>query len=431
MADTYAQQTGWANWSGNQSAPTAHFVQPRSEDELRDIVTRGEGPVRMVGAGHSFTPIVSSQGTIINLDHMNGVVWADAETLQARVRAGSRLKDLSPALDEAGLAFRNLGDINVQSFAGAAATATHGTGENLGCLSSEIVALRLMTAEGNILEASIDSNFDLLQAVQVSVGALGILLEATVNVCPAYNLHRRTWVEPIEDILSAIEERWRANRNYEIFYIPFSGYGVNIQHNQTDDAETERPPSDDEAALAGLRAIRNKMKWSNFLRRKMLAAGLKRAAAENVIGPSWQLLASPRETRFNEMEYHLPVDTGLDALKDVIAYIETHRPDVFFPVEVRKTAGDTAWLSPFQGGPRISIAVHAAAEEDHSWFFDGVEPIFRAAGGRPHWGKLHSLGAQELDSLYPEFSKFTALRKQLDPAGRFMTPALAKLWGEA
>ena len=430
MADTEASQTGWTNWSGNQSSTTAQYVQPRSLEQLQHIILSGDGPLRVVGSGHSFTPIVSTPGTIINLDHMGGVVNADADSKLATIRAGGRLKDLSPELENYGLAFRNLGDINVQSFAGAAATGTHGTGETLGCLSSEITSVRLMAANGEILEGSNTDNPDLLKAAQVSVGALGVLLEATVNVCPSYNLHRRTWVEPIESILEAIVDRWKSHRNYEIFYIPFSGYGINIQHDLTKEEETERAPSEDEDGLAIIRSIRNKAKWSKFLRKKLLSAGLKRVKPESVIGPSWKLLASPRETRFNEMEYHLPEETALDAFREVIAYIETHRPDIFFPVEVRKTAGDDAWLSPFQGGSRISIAVHAAAEDDHSWFYDGVEPIFRAAGGRPHWGKLHSLGYEDFDALYPDFTKFTDLRKQLDPDGRFMTPSLARLWGE-
>ncbi len=430
MAETTHDRTGWTNWSGNQSNSAAKLIQPRNEDELREIVINSAGPIRVAGSGHSFTPIVSTNGTIINLDHMGGVISTDPANLRATVRAGGRLRDLSPELEKSGLAFRNLGDINVQSFAGASATGTHGTGQEFGSISSEITAIRIMTANGDIVEGSVDNNPELIKAAQVSVGALGVIIEATVNLCPSYNLHRRTWVEPIGSILESIEEKWHSNRNYEFFYIPFSGFGINIQHNTTDEDETERPPSEDEEALAAIRAIRDKTKWSKFLRRKLLSTGLKRSKGEDVIGPSWKLLASPRETRFNEMEYHLPPNTALDALSEVITYIEKYRSDVFFPIEVRKTAGDEAWLSPFQGGARVSIAVHAAGDEDHSWFFEGVEPIFRSAGGRPHWGKLHSLEYDDLKELYPDFSKFLSLRKKMDPAGRFMTPSLAKLWGE-
>ena len=422
---------GWKNWSGNQDAPSAQLMQPHNEAELKDILLKAKGPIRMVGAGHSFTPIVSTQGTLINLDNMGGIVGADAKALTATLRAGGRLKDLSEQLDAHGLAFRNLGDINVQSLAGATATATHGTGESLGCLSSEITAVRLMTADGTILEASRDTNPDLLHAAQVSMGALGVILEATVNLCRPYNLHRRTWVEPIESILANIEARWAAHRNFEIFYIPFSGYGVNIQHDVVEAQATQRPPSEDEAALATLKKLRSAFKWSPFLRKKLLAAGLKRIKGEDFIGESWKVLASPRNTRFNEMEYHLPVTAALETFREVVAYVERHQGGVYFPIEVRKTAGDDAWLSPFQGGARVSIAVHVPADEPYDWFFDGLEPILRAAGGRPHWGKLHSLGHDDFQKLYPDFQKFLSLRKRLDPEGRFMTPALARLWGEA
>jgi len=373
---------------------------------------------------------VTSSGTIINLDHMGGIVSTDKAANLATIRTGSRLKDLSPALEMDHLAFKNLGDINVQSFAGATATATHGTGEDFGCLSSEITAVRLMKADGSILEGSLDTNPDLIHAAQVSMGALGVMLEATINLCPSYNLHRQTYVEPIEAILEAAPERWANNRNFEFYYIPFSKLGLNIIHNETDAPETERAPSDDEAAMAAIKAMRDKLKWSSFLRSKLLSAGLKKTKPESTIGPSWQLLATTRETLFNEMEYHLPVETALDAFRDIIKYIERHERNVYFPIEIRKTAGDTAWLSPFQGAPRISVAIHAPADEDHSWFYKAAEPIFRAAGGRPHWGKLHSLGAAEFIDLYPDFLRFTALRKTLDPEGRFMTPELGAYWGE-
>lgn len=422
---------GWTNWSGNQSAPDAKLLQPHNESELKDILLNASGPIRMVGAGHSFTPIVTTSGTVINLDNMGGIVGVDPKAHMATLRAGGRLKALSEELDTQGFAFRNLGDINVQSLGGAIATATHGTGERLGCLSSEITAVRIMSADGSIIEGSREENPDILHAAQVSMGALGVLLEATVNICPSYNLHRRTWVEPIDSILANIEERWAAHRNFEIFYIPFSGYGANIQHDETNAPETDRPPSEDEEALATLKKIRNLLKWNKFLRRKVLAAGLKRIAEEDCIGASWKVLASPRNTRFNEMEYHLPIETALETFREVVTYIEAHQPHVYFPIEVRKTAGDDAWLSPFQGGARISIAVHVPADEPYDWFFRGVEPIFKAAGGRPHWGKLHSLGHDDFQKLYPDFQKFLSLRKRLDPEGRFMTPGLARLWGEA
>ena len=422
--------TGWSNWSGNQQARGAALLHPDDQETLRNIVLQAERPLRVVGAGHSFTPIVTTPGTIVSLDRLSGVIDINAGDSTARIHTGTRLHDLSFELEQRGLAFHNLGDINVQSFAGAAATATHGTGEALPCLAAEMRAVRFMCADGEIIDATLGDDPDLVRALGVSLGALGVLLEATVNVRPAYRLHRRTWAEPIESILAQAIDRWSVHRNYEFFYLPFSNHGINIAHDETGSAQTARAPSTDEADLNDLRRLRSLLKWFPPLRRTLLAAAVRRAKPEDTVGISWQLLASERLTKFNEMEYHLPASTALDAFTEVRAWIERHRPDVFFPIEVRKTAGDDLWLSPFNDGPRISIALHAHAPDDYSWFFDAPEQIFREAGGRPHWGKLHSLRAADLSELYPEFERFTSLRRDLDPNGVFLTPQLARLWGE-
>ena len=118
----------------------------------------------------------------------------------------------------------------------------------------------------------------------------------------------------------------------------------------------------------------------------------------------------------------------LACLREIIAALET-RKDTFFPMEVRITAQDDAWLSPFNDGPRLSIATHAAVDEPYDYFFKVLEPIHRSHGGRPHWGKLHSLGKDELIGLYPDFGSFLELRASLDPDGKFLNPHLAHLFG--
>lgn len=421
---------GWTNWSGNQAARPARLAEPDSLDALRALVTDGPAPLRVAGAGHSFTPIVATDGTLVRLDRMSGVISVDKEACRARVHAGTRLHDLSPALEAHGMAMPNLGDIDAQSLAGAVSTATHGTGAGFPCLSAQLRSVTLMLADGSLREATREDDPDLLRAAQVSLGALGVVVEAELDLVPAFRLHRGVWSAPIEQILDEAPERWVRHRNFEFFYIPFSGHGICIAHDATEAAPTDREESDDDAAVMGLKFIRDGCGADLAARRARLSEALAADPGEDVVGIGWQLLASRRGVPFNEMEYHLPPDGALDAFQETVRYVERERPDVFFPIEVRMTAGDDAWLSPFQEGARISIAIHAFAEDDASWMAAGAEPIFRAAGGRPHWGKLHSLGAADLRGLYPDFDRFCALRRELDPDGRFLTPALAKLWGE-
>ena len=424
-------QNRWSNWSGNVSFRPAQISSPRSVEELVELISSAPGRIRPVGSGHSFTALAATEETLVSLHEIEGdILSIDSNCSRARLNAGASLHQLSVALEHHGLGFKNLGDIDVQSLAGATSTATHGTGMGFPCLSAEIEEATLVTASGELLSIGPGANSELLHAVQVSLGALGIVVDATVSVRPAYKLHRTTAVRPLSDTLVDAMDLWEAHRNYEFFTLPFCDYAFNVTHDETTEADRRVGQGDDEASLRDLRRLRTLLSWSSPLRRFILNQVAKRTATEDVVGTSWRLLANERNTVFNEMEYHIPVDQGLDALAEVVHAIDSLR-DVYFPVECRRTAADESWLSPFHGGERISIAVHAGRGDDVRWLFDTIEPIMRRRGGRPHWGKLHSMSAPDLRDLYPEFDRFSRLRRELDPHGVFLNPHTATLWGEA
>jgi FAD/FMN-containing dehydrogenase len=144
---------------------------------------------------------------------------------------------------------------------------------------------------------------------------------------------------------------------------------------------------------------------------------------------SHEAFPSPRNIRFNEMEYALPADAGVAALRDVVTRIRHERIDTVFPIEARWVGADDVWLSPFQGRASMTIAVHQYVKQDHEKFFSRIEPIFRAHGGRPHWGKHHRLKAADLAPLYPHWEDFQAVRRRLDPKGRMLNAHLRDLFG--
>ena len=426
-------QTGWQNWSASLPASTDNIVTPRDMATLQKLIGETQGALRPVGSGHSWMPLVPADGAIVRLEHFAGVKSVDEKTARATLGAGARLKDLSPALAEHGLAFRNLGDIDVQTLAGATSTATHGTGKYLPCLAAEVKGLELVTGTGEVLRISETENAALLPAAQVSLGALGIITEMEIQLVPRHKLHRRVQFKPYEEVLAAAQSLWDTHRNFEFFYLPFSGTAMVITHDETDAADTPRAADESDEAVMQLKALRDWLGWFPWLRKKLLGAAIANAPEENVIGESWKLLSSARNVPFNEMEYHLPPETALVALEEVRAHIERNRPDVFFPFECRMTAGDSAWLSPFHAGPRISVAVHTHAptsgHDAYDFLFTDIEPIFIRHGGRPHWGKLNGLGPDALRGLYPRFDDFAALVREMDPQGRLQNPYLHGLFG--
>lgn len=422
----------WINWACNQSANPKLIAYPETIEELQKIVLEAENGVRVVGAGHSFTRLVCTTETIISLDKLaadNPVISVDIANKSAWIHAGARLKDLSPALAAHNLAFKNLGDINIQSIAGAISTATHGTGQSFPCLSAEITGVKILKADGEFITATIQDNPDLVYAAQVSLGALGILLEVQVNLTEKYYLHRHAWIEKLETVLKFANEKWNSHRNFEFFYLPFSNHCACITHDETERQDAITVENQDTEVLMSLKMLRDFAGWAPNLRKTLLQLAMKSVKPEEEIEESWKLLANVRDVRFTEMEYHLPEGNGLKALKEVIEFIETRRTDAFFPIEVRKTAADKAWLSPFHDGAKISVAVHAFYKEDNSYLINHVEKIFLKYNGRPHWGKLHSLTSSEFKDMYTDLEKFRNMQKKMDPSGKFVTPYLEKILG--
>jgi FAD-linked oxidoreductase len=324
----------------------------------------------------------------------------------------------------------NLPDINKQSLGGALGTATHGTGKHLTAIHADVTALSVATVDGNIVECSATKNRELFDAARVSLGSLGIITQVRLKTIANRRVHRRVWLESLEDALAQAKTRWNVHRNFEFYAIPFTGLAANIANDETDEPARPRGPETDSQFLESLKMLRNLFGFSNDLRRAgaHLVAWLAEQNPEEAIDEGWKLLSTDRPIRFNEMEFHLPAETQLPALREVVAAIEANRPDVFFPIEVRRIAPDNAWLSPFQGGERGSVAVHCYYKDEWEFLFTLIQPILRRHGGRPHWGKLNSLTGADFSSLYPRWNDFRELRRSLDPKGKLLNAYVRKIF---
>ncbi|MCW7537882.1 FAD-binding protein [Aquabacterium sp. A7-Y] len=418
----------WSNWSGLQHCAPQQWQGPADENELAALLTGAPGPLRFVGAGHSFSPLVPTSGTLVVMDGFSGVRRHDAATQRVTVGAGMRIAALALQLEELGLALPNQGDIDVQSLAGSYATGTHGTGASLPALHAQVRALRLITPAGQLLEASRERRPELFDAARVSLGTLGALTEVELEVQPRFYLRRRVWTAPTEELLEAAPRLATAHRHFELFVLPHTGWSAGIVHDEVPAQPPHRAGSDDERLLTDLRRLRTLLGPWPALRRWM-AGRLIGGREEVSVDLSWRLLSNIRDTRFNESEYHVPAEQGIACLREVLAVLERHN-EAYFPIEFRHVAADDAWLSPFYQRASCCIAVHAAANEPYAYLLKEVGPVFRRHEGRPHWGKLHDMEPGELAELYPRWRDFLALRRELDPGGRLLNEHLGRLFGE-
>jgi FAD/FMN-containing dehydrogenase len=388
--------SGWANFSGRVTCQPARTLRPRSEAEIADAVRAaaadGRG-LRVAGTGHSFTPLCATQGTLVSLDDWQGVHPEMIQPTTATILSGTKLSALGEPLLAAGLALPNMGDVDVQSLAGAISTGTHGTGPGLSNISSQVVGARLVLASGDMLQLDGNSDPRWLEAARVSLGLLGVFTEFTLQLVPAYRLHERIWKTGIEECLAELDRDVRATRHYEFWWYPHKDYAERKSL-----ALSEAEP----ASVAGRKGER--IDWSS------------------------RIFPTPRELRFNELEYSVPAAAGPECFQAVRERMKARWPGVVWPVEYRTLRQDSAWLSTAHARDSVAISLHQDAKLDCDAFFADCEPIFLEHGGRPHWAKLHNLTPGQLAKLYPHWQDFRDLRAQLDPRGVFANDYLRALF---
>ena len=405
-----AGSPGWANWSGGVTAHPRAIVAPATEDALVRAVRqarREDAVVRVVGTGHSFVPLCATDGLLLSLDGLQGVVATDPPAGRATVWAGTKISRLGAPLLEAGLALENQGDIDTQALAGAVSTGTHGTGPTLGNMSTQVAGLRLVLADGDILDCSAEREPEVFRAARVSLGLFGVIARITVRALPAYRLHERTWIAGVEETFGQLDDLVATNRHCEFFWDPREDACALKTLNPTDAAPQ---------VLADAAAARGR---------------LARYVQPERVDWSHRIFPSERTFRFNEMEFAVPAAHGPDCFAELRQLMRERHPDVILPIEYRTLRADDIPLSPACGRDSVTLSIHQAATLPYQAFFADAEAIFRNYRGRPHWGKIHTHSARELRDLYPQWDDFLALRERLDPAGRFLNGYLRELLGAA
>ena len=412
-------------------------MRPRDRDELAvAIVTAAEAGrrVSVAGSGHSFTEAALTDGTMIDVGALSGVIEADREPGLVKVGGGTVLAVLNEELHTLGLAMENLGDIDRQTVAGAIATGTHGTGAKLRNISAQVEAVELVTADGTVRELD-SSESDLLRAARVSVGALGAVSAVTLRCVPAFVLERIDSPQPREEVLDGFDERAEANDHFELFTFPYADSALVLERNRVEGAPRPRGRAAaylndivlENWALEGLSAA-GRLVPKSIPALSRLAAAL--ASGGKTVDRSDRVFASERRVRFTEMEYGVPREHGPEAARRVIEWVRSNRYPVFFPIEMRVAAGDDALLSPSHERDTAYIAVHQYRGMEWRPYFEAVEAIMREYGGRPHWGKRHFQAAESLAPLYPEWDRFQAARDALDPGRVFTNEYAARVLGE-
>jgi FAD-linked oxidoreductase len=429
--------TAWHNWSGSVTSLPSAIYYPSTLEEIVAIVQECRADnrrLRVVGAGHSFTPLVATNNVLLSLDNYAGLESVDPQNHTATVKAGTRIKALGELLFQQGLAQENLGDIDIQTIAGAISTGTHGTGIRFGSLSTQVSALKLVTGDGSVVECSETQNRELFKAAQVSLGTLGIVVSVTLRLQPTYKLKLEIRKKSLSDCLKNLDTLKRENRHFEFHWIPYTDTVQAKIANETNEPVQSRGVGRflneyvlENGALWMFSAFNRQFPKASESVSRTIAAFI----SDNVnVNHAHNVFATVRLVKFQEMEYNLPTEHFQDALHEIDATIRRERIQVHFPIECRFVHSDDIYLSPASGRESCYIAVHMFEGMPYREYFDAMEAIFKKYNGRPHWGKMHTRTAADLQPLYPHWNDFQAARQQLDPQRIFTSPYIETLLGK-
>ncbi len=400
----------WTNWVGNQSFSPASTAAPRDEDEVAALVRRAAERgqrVRVAGAGHSFTPVVRTDGLLLDLSALRGVVGTDVSAKRATALPGTLIRDFYAPLWEVGLALRNQGDIDTQQIAGAVATGTHGSGTRYTSLSGVVRGVRLVTATGDVREIG-EADLDLLHAAQVSVGMLGVVTQLELEVTDAYRLREHVSLRTWDDVMEHWDQLVDEHRHFGMFWLPTEESGA--LYNLDGHGE----PLADQCYVKVYDEVGPDVPDDDTVGRR--------------VDRCYRIFPMVYDPNFHELEYFVALDRAAEALHAMRELMQRSLPDSVYPLEVRTVGADDAFLSPQYRTPTVVISVSGTPGTDYWAYLRSVDALLAGFDARVHWGKLHFMTPERLHELYPRADDFVALRRELDPQGMFLNDHLRPLF---
>lgn len=406
----------WWNWFGELYFTPTLTARPKSIEDVRACVmhARREGlPVRVSGKGHSNPAMVPTAGMHIDFSDFAGVEAVDAQTGRVTIQPGIAVGDLSRHLRHHGLSLNNQGDIDTQTVVGAMATGTHGAGVTLPCFSAQMVAATIVTADGDILELSQEKDGDLFRALRCSLGLLGVVVSATLQAVPSYNILKRSWYADREDCIGNLHELLNAHRTFWFFWLP-----------DLASAQLYGLPADIPDRTSRRRDVCHMRSYDAL----PVQDPMPELGEGEVCDHSSVIFPNAYEPNFREIEYAVPFGRFEEAFAEIQHMFATRYPEAFYPVECRPVKEDTSMLSAYAGRDGYAMSISGPLEVSTWPILSEADAILDRYDARPHWGKHHFMTPERLQRIYPEYDAFRKLRREMDPRGVFLNDHLAQLF---
>jgi xylitol oxidase len=404
------------NWSGNLEYGTEQLTSVKSQAEVQQFV-KDHSNFKVLGTRHCFNDIADTRNAFLSLKPQDKVITLDKDSRTVTIEAGMTYGQLAPYLHQNGFALHNLASLPHISVAGACSTATHGSGEKNGNLSTAVSAIELVLASGEVRTLSREKDGETFKGAVVGLGALGVITKITLDVQPTFMMQQ--WVYenlPLGEL----------TKNFDA--IEAAGYSVSLFTDW-------RTPSINEVWIKSRMDAEHKIKAEpDFYGGKLATQNLHpiiELSAENcteqmgVPGPWYERLPhfrmgfTPSAGKELQSEYFVPREHAVDAILAVQRLNEMVSPHLLIS-EIRAIAADDLWMSPCYKRP--SATIHFTWKQDWpavSKLLPVIEKELAPYKVRPHWGKLFTISREHLSARYENLAEFVELCNRFDPKGKF------------
>jgi FAD/FMN-containing dehydrogenase len=426
------------NWAGRFRYAPLMYAEPSKEEEIVQIV-RNSAKVRVFGAGHSFNEGNVSDQVLISMDNYCGLVSRDLANRQITVKGGTRVRDVVKLLAQDGLAFAALPSHDAQSMAGILSTDVHGTGRDWGFISSSVVRLTLL--DGNGATIACDPADDLFKAAIGGVGAVGIILEVTIQGVPRFNINQRVDIRDLDVVKRNLDTLLETNDHFSLYVFPFSDQCQVNTWNRTDQPHS---PNADMREFCNISLDALLAAWvGNLLAYAKLLPLSRHWSRLSYLVRRGSNLVLESDSAYNRTIYHLhqeleftvPYEATFDMCDRLVKLYEDLYPSglpyTLFEVRFTPAGHDRTLIG--SGRERHSTWIDIVCNDSDGFeaYYVAAVQLIKVLGGRPHLGKYcKGFDVEYLQRLHGEYLEtFQRLMVRHDPAGKFSNAFTERLFG--
>lgn len=425
----------WISWNENLKYNYKSLYTIKTEEELQEVISKSD-KIRFFGSKQSSADIAAGTETLIDITAYNKILGFNDAEKTITVQSGVLLSDLLEAVEAKGWCIPCLPDINTVTIGGALATGTHGTSGHLLC--EYMTQCRLVVADGSVKE--INEEDELMHAVRVSLGVLGVMSTITFRCEEIYTLHVKEGPESDNEWLPKIKERLQKHDFLRILWLPHTDKGYVITGDKIDPSKEIKEDRGPEYLKHRRKASKILYKythifpWFTSVANKLLYRGFFRATKEHKGSLYQATVTKSRGSTLELAEWTIALDKFPKVFEELKAEINkwSNKSFIHIPMDVRFVYKDKSWLSYAYGQDTVTMGCVSrnAATADSYEAFLSVERIFLKYGGRPHWGKRFTAKDTELSQVYEKWGDFKNVRRELDPTNKFLNSYLTELFNE-